>query len=125
MIKALRPDLATANGMKAAVKAKKKAKAGKANAGEAKKPIIFICTPIPALKDDWGISDSTIVNGVIPVQQAVAKECGLEVIDLHALFPGEKDTMLWDGIHPNAKGAKRMAAIIAKRVKEMTEVLAK
>lgn len=125
MIKALRPDLATANGMKAAAKAKKKAKAGKANAGEAKKPIIFICTPIPALKGDWGISDSTIVNGVIPVQQAVAKECGLEVIDLHALFPGEKDTMLWDGIHPNAKGAKRMATIIAKRVKEMTEVLAK
>ena len=110
MLKALRPDLAAKT---------KRAKKGKA-AG-VKKPVVLLCTPIPALKDSWGISDSTIVNGVMPIQREVAKECGLTVIDLHALFQGEDGTMQSDGIHPNAKGAKRMAQIIAKQVEAVAE----
>ena len=76
-------------------------------------PRIILCTPIPALSSSWNISDSVIVNGVIPVQQEVARQYGLQVIDLHSLFTADGETMLSDGIHPNGKGARRLAEIIA------------
>ena len=79
---------------------------------------IFLCTPIPAFKSTWNINDSVIVNGVIPVQQEVAKEYGLQVIDLHTLFANDGDKMVADGIHPNADGARRMAEIIADALKD-------
>lgn len=79
---------------------------------------IFLCTPIPAFKSTWNINDSVIVNGVIPIQQEVAKEYGLQVIDLHTLFGNDSNMMVPDGIHPNEKGARRMAEIIADALKK-------
>ena len=73
---------------------------------------IFLCTPIPAVKSTWDISDSVIVNGIIPIQKAVAKKYGVQVIDLHTLFANDADKMLPDGIHPDGKGAERLAEII-------------
>ena len=58
------------------------------------------------------------MNGVIPIQQEVAKQYGLQVIDLHTLYANDGDKMLNDGIHPDAKGARRMAEIIAAALKE-------
>ncbi len=107
MITTLRPDLA----------AKKKSKKRKKNA-VAPKPEIYLCTPIPAFKSTWNINDSVIVNGIIPIQQRVAKEYGLKVIDLHTLYAQDGDKMLSDGIHPDQKGAKRMADIIAAELKK-------
>ena len=65
----------------------------------------------------WNINDSVIVNGVIPIQQEVAKEYGLQVIDLHTLYADDGDKMVDDGIHPDGKGARRMAEIIFKAIK--------
>jgi len=104
MITTLCPELATLPKNK-----KKRAKA----LAEVKTKI-YLCTPIPAFKPTWNISDSVIVNGIIPVQQEVAGEYGLQVIDLHTLFSGDGDKMLSDGIHPNGQGARRMADIIAE-----------
>ena len=53
----------------------------------------------------------------IPIQQEVAAKYGLEVIDLHTLFANDGDKMLFDGIHPDDKGAARMADIIAEALK--------
>ena len=78
---------------------------------------IFLCTPIPAFKSTWNINDSVIVNGIIPIQQEVAKEYGLQVIDLHTLFGNDVNKMVADGIHPNEKGARHMAEIIADALK--------
>lgn len=75
---------------------------------------IYLCTPIPAFKQTWNISDSVIVNNIIPIQQEVAKEYGLQVIDLHTLFANDGDKMLFDGIHPDGNGVRRMAEIIAE-----------
>ena len=36
------------------------------------KPQIFLCTPIPAFKSTWNISDSVIVNGIIPMHNATS-----------------------------------------------------
>ena len=78
---------------------------------------ILLCTPIPAFKSTWDISDSVIVNGIIPIQKKVAKKYGLQVIDLHTLFAGESEKMLTDGIHPDQKGARRLAEIVADAIK--------
>lgn len=80
-------------------------------------PKIFLCTPVPALKPSWNISDSVIVNGIIPIQQEVASEMGLQVIDLHTLFGTDSELMQNDGIHPNDKGVRRMADIISNAIK--------
>ena len=80
-------------------------------------PRIILCTPIPAISSNWGISESVIANEIIPIQQEVAKKFGLQVIDLHTLFAGDSDKMLDDGIHPDGKGAHRLAEIIAGAIR--------
>ena len=111
MILTLRPDLAQPVGKKAK-KAKKNAVATPA------KPQIYLCTPIPAFKSTWNINDQVITNEIIPIQQEVAKKYGLQVIDLHTLYANDGDKMLDDGIHPDGKGAHRMAEIIAAELKK-------
>ena len=106
MIKSLAPQLA--------VQGKKKGKKSKTPA--VTKPRIFLCTPIPAFKSTWDISDSVIVNNIIPIQQEVARQYGLKVIDLHTLFADGADLVQPDGIHPNEKGVQRLAEIIAQEL---------
>ena len=115
MIFTLRPDLAEI--AKLPAKKAKKALAALMKAGTAAKPQIYLCTPIPAFKSTWNINDSVIVNGIIPIQQEIAQKYGFEVIDLHTLFANDGDKMLDDGIHPDGKGAARMADIIAAALK--------
>ena len=80
------------------------------------KPAIYLCTPIKAFEDKWGITDSVIVNGVIPAIQQVAKKNKLPIIDLHPVITDKRE-MTGDMIHPNDKGARHMAEAIFKRVK--------
>jgi lysophospholipase L1-like esterase len=109
MILTLRPDLA-----QPAKKKGKKAKAVVQPAG----PKIILCTPIPAFKPTWNINDKVITDEIIPIQQEVARQYGLQVIDLHTLMQNDGDKVVEDGIHPDAKGAKKMAEIIAKAIRE-------
>ena len=78
---------------------------------------ILLCTPIPAFKPSWDISDSVITQSIIPIQKEVAKKYKLQVVDLHSLFAGAEDLLLDDGIHPNGKGCERMAEIISEQIK--------
>lgn len=75
------------------------------------KPKIYLCSPIPAFKDTWTINDSVIVNGEMPIIKKLAKKNKCQFIDLHTSYT-YGDMMLNDGIHPNAKGAEKMADII-------------
>ena len=112
MITSLRPDLAQP--------VKKKGKRAKKAAAPAK-PRIVLCTPIPAFKSSWDINEQIIAGDIIPQLQEVAAEYGLEVIDLHEAFTGKADEVQSDGIHPNEKGVKHMADIIAEKVKQAKE----
>ena len=80
------------------------------------KPTIYLCTPIKAFRDKWGITDSVIVNGVIPTIQKLAKRNKLQVIDLHPVVTDRAD-MTSDMIHPNDKGAGKMAKAVAEAIK--------
>ena len=78
---------------------------------------IYLCTPIPAFKSTWDISDSVITNSIIPIQQEVARKNKLQVIDLHTLMANDEELVQPDGIHPNNKGVAKMADIIAEAIK--------
>jgi lysophospholipase L1-like esterase len=72
---------------------------------------------VKAFRDKWGITDSVIVNGVIPTIQKVAKRNKLQVVDLHPVITDAHD-MTSDMIHPNDKGAAKMAKTIAEAIRK-------
>lgn len=75
------------------------------------KPKIYLCSPIPVFKPTWTMSDSIVVNGEIPIIKKIAKKNKCTFVDLHSLYT-YKDLMLDDGIHPNGKGAAKLAEIV-------------
>lgn len=79
---------------------------------------IYLCSPIQAVKDTWGISDSVIVNQEMPIIQSIAKKNKCHFIDLHSLFKADKESMLSDGIHPSMKGCAQLAEIVAAELKK-------
>ena len=81
------------------------------------KPAVYLCTPIKAFRDKWGITDSVIVSGVIPSIRKIAKKNKLTVIDLHPVID-DKALMTGDMIHPNDKGAAKMAKTVAEAIKQ-------
>ena len=74
-------------------------------------PKIYLCKPVPAYELRWGINDSIIVNGVIPLVKKLAKKEKTPVIDLYKPLSGKED-LFPDKIHPNAEGADLMAEVI-------------
>lgn len=81
------------------------------------KPRILLCYPAPVFKTRWGINDSTVVNGVIPVIQRLAAKNKLQIIDLHEGLKDQSNNFP-DNIHPNEAGAAKMAEIIANAIKK-------
>lgn len=80
------------------------------------KPQIYLCSPPPAYSAAWSISDSTIQAGVIPIVNRIAEKNKLPVIDVYNSMTNMSD-LFPDGIHPDEKGIKIMAEIIAKGIK--------
>ena len=82
-------------------------------------PRILLCTPVPAYKPSWNISDSVITTQIIPIINKVAQSEGLEVVDLHTLFDNtDGQQMQSDGIHPTEKGCSQMAKAIGAAIKQ-------
>jgi len=79
------------------------------------KPEIYVCLPVPVFKTKWGINDSTVVHGIIPIIEKLAKKNKLSVIDLNKGMSNE-GVNFFDSIHPNEKAVKMMAAIIAEKI---------
>lgn len=79
------------------------------------KPQIYLCSPPPAYSSAWSISDSTIRHEVIPIVEGIAKKNNLQIIDVYNGMTNMSD-LFPDGIHPNAKGIKIMAEIVAKNI---------
>ncbi len=80
-------------------------------------PKIYVCLPVPVFKSKWGINDSTLTKWIIPIIRNLAKRNNLAVMDLHDQMSGEGGNF-FDGIHPDVKGAKIMAEVIARDLKK-------
>jgi lysophospholipase L1-like esterase len=74
---------------------------------------IFVCLPVPAFPDNFGITDEVIRSGVIPLLREVASEKRLGVIDLYKALEGRGE-MFPDRVHPNADGYR----VISEKVRE-------
>jgi alpha-L-fucosidase len=74
-------------------------------------PRIYLCTPVPAFPGDWGINDSIIRDGVIPLLRTLVERKHLDLIDLYTPLKSKSD-FFPDKVHPNGDGA----AVIAREV---------
>jgi len=75
------------------------------------KPTIYLCRPVPVAKTgNFGINEPGIVQE-IPMIDAIAAAEKVSEIDLHAALNG-RDDLLPDNVHPNAEGARLMAAAV-------------
>lgn len=81
-------------------------------------PEIYLATPIPAFKSTWNINDSVIIKGINPVIRRLAKKNKCRFIDLHTAYMPYARFQQKDGIHPTAKGAEKLAELIATSLQE-------
>ena len=80
------------------------------------KPKIFLCYPAKVYETTWGINDSTIVNGVMPIIKRVAKQNKIKIIDLHKATDNMKEHFK-DNIHPDETAALKIAETVKKNIK--------
>jgi acyl-CoA thioesterase I len=72
---------------------------------------IYVCLPVPAFPGGYGIREEIIAPDILSMVKQVATETGAPVIDLHTALIGY-GSQFPDKIHPNASGARVMAATI-------------
>lgn len=80
-------------------------------------PLIYLCLPTSAFRTAWGITDSTLTAGVIPIVKKIAKANNLPIIDFYDSMKNQAENFP-DGIHPNESGAKNMALIVAEKIRD-------
>jgi acyl-CoA thioesterase I len=80
-------------------------------------PKIYLCLPAPAFKTKWGINDSTVTAGVIPIIKIIASKNNLPVINLYNSLL-DQSVNFPDNIHPNEKADKLIGEIIARELKK-------
>ena len=79
------------------------------------KPKVFVCRPVPVPGiGNYGINEENIQKE-IPRVDALAKEIGCGVIDMHAALEKSPE-LLPDRVHPNTAGAGEMAKAAAKAI---------
>ncbi|OGU67664.1 MAG: hypothetical protein A2499_05815 [Stygiobacter sp. RIFOXYC12_FULL_38_8] len=75
-----------------------------------RKPQIYVASPCPAFKINWGINPTIIKNEVIPLIDSVRKATNTYLIDFNTSFLNRSD-LFPDGIHPSNAGYLMMAQI--------------
>ena len=79
------------------------------------RPKVFVCRPVPVPgQGNFGINEEN-VRKEIPRIDALAKELGCGVIDMHAALEKFPE-MLPDRVHPNTAGAGEMAKAAAQAI---------
>ncbi len=74
-------------------------------------PNVLLVEPPPILENDLNLSDTHLVQGVIPGIQQVSDELNLPTIDLHTAL-ADFDEYFGDGVHPSIEGAQLIASQI-------------
>lgn len=81
------------------------------------KPVIYVCNPVEVFSDEGGIRSSVMDKEIRPRIKTIAERAECTIIDLKTPFVDREDLMA-DKVHPNAKGAKLMAETVAERIKK-------
>lgn len=81
------------------------------------RPRIYLCLPVPLFRDRGKNydTDKILTEEVIPKIRAVARKTHVPVIDLYTEL-ADKAEMFPDGVHPDARGARVMAAAICAQL---------
>ena len=81
-------------------------------------PRVILITPIQVHRvmgiPLLGLYPETMEEGVRPAIHEIAKETGLEIVDLKDLFPDTKYCK--DGVHPQREGARKLEEAIYSRI---------
>lgn len=84
------------------------------------KPRIILLLPLPTfLTDSNSISNTVLLKNIIPMEQKVAFEKKLEVVNLFPLFMDKPD-LFPDKIHPSSIGATIMASRLYETITEQS-----
>ena len=80
---------------------------------------LYILTPPPLFevrgKVLYGLRQEVVKNEICPAIRSVAKEKGVECIDLYEIFKDKKE-LFADGVHPNPQGSKLLAETVYKAI---------
>lgn len=77
------------------------------------KPRLVLCLPIPLFRDQgkpWD-TDQVLREKIIPRLREAAQRAKVPTLDMYALF-ADQSALMPDGVHPNARGAERMARAV-------------
>ena len=85
-------------------------------------PDIFLMAPPPVWDLDghgvgYDIDERVLKEELYPVVQELANGEKVWYIDLYREMQGQKD-LFWDGVHPNADGARRIAETVCQAIKK-------
>lgn len=81
----------------------------------ASRPKVLVCRPVPAPgQGNFGITEE-IIQRQLPRVDALAKELGCGVIDMHAALVRTPE-LIPDRVHPNTAGAAEMAKAAARAI---------
>lgn len=90
------------------------------------KPRIWVCYPVPVYpgNEKFKFGNDLMKNELIPKIDEIAKQTGVNVIDLNTALSGKKN-MFPDNIHPNAEGAKEIATAVSIAITKEVSARAK
>ncbi len=71
-------------------------------------PQIYICRPVPVVKDAFGITGSIVKDEIIPLADSVRKTVNADLMDFFQAMSAHSD-LFSDGVHPTAAGYQVMA----------------
>lgn len=72
---------------------------------------VWICYPAPTYPGPYDFTEPVVVNEIIPMINEIARQTGAKIIDLHRPLSGRPE-LFPDTVHPNAEGARLMAAAV-------------
>ncbi|MFN0067027.1 MAG: GDSL-type esterase/lipase family protein [Limisphaerales bacterium] len=75
-------------------------------------PLIYLCTPVPVVRGDWGINGQVVEQEIAPQLRRVADDLDVALVDLLVKLSGVPEHFP-DGVHPNAAGAALIADAVA------------
>ncbi|GGF35843.1 hypothetical protein GCM10011339_25310 [Echinicola rosea] len=77
---------------------------------------VYVCIPVPVFKDNFGITESVMVDEMRPMLKEIAKATNSKMINLYKPLKNHGD-LFADGVHPNKEGNQLMAEAVAKKIK--------